>query len=255
MGKDAFVSHASEDKDFVDELVRALNSVGVTTWYDTQDLKVGDSLREKIDEGLANSSHGVVVLSHAFFAKQWPREELDGLFARRTSDGSLAILPIWHGVSRDEVAQFSPMLAGKFALLSSTGAETVALRIRESVRASDSVFPKSHSHGRRYLGQTLRVIEIPRAFGAIQDTHFEKCHFTGPAVLALQGSNHFERFGVPSLEVLFPLPIDRRYAGMILVRECTFLDCVFEDIGFGVPADSYDALITSLARGSTHYGG
>ncbi|MBC8064574.1 MAG: toll/interleukin-1 receptor domain-containing protein, partial [Chlorobia bacterium] len=113
---DAFISHASEDKDdFVRDLAKRLTDAGVTVWYDEQSLGVGDSLRRKIDEGLARSRFGIVILSTHFFKKEWPQRELDGLVALETA-GRSRILPIWHKVSKDEVAAFSPTLADKVAL-------------------------------------------------------------------------------------------------------------------------------------------
>jgi len=113
---DFFISHASEDKDgFVRELAEALDAKGAQVWYDEFTLKVGDSLRTKIDEGLANSRFGIVVLSEAFFRKEWTNKELNALFAREIQ-GHTGILPIWHKVSMDEVTHYSPMLADKLAL-------------------------------------------------------------------------------------------------------------------------------------------
>ena len=112
---DFFISHASEDKDgFVRDLAKALLSKGASVWYDEISLEVGDSLRRSIDIGLANSQFGIVVLSESFFHKEWPAKELDGLFALE-NQGNKRILPIWHKVSRDEVACYSPMLADKVA--------------------------------------------------------------------------------------------------------------------------------------------
>lgn len=71
---DVFICHASEDKEgFVEPLAKALVSAGYRVWYDEFTVKVGDSLRRSIDEGLANSRYGVVVFSQAFFAKNWTR--------------------------------------------------------------------------------------------------------------------------------------------------------------------------------------
>lgn len=113
---DFFISHASEDKDgFVRGLAEALQARGARVWYDEFALRVGDSLREKIDQGLANSRFGVVVLSKHFFSKEWPQKELNGLFSREV-EGVARILPIWHEISKDEVASYSPMLADKVAL-------------------------------------------------------------------------------------------------------------------------------------------
>jgi hypothetical protein len=119
IGYDAFISHASEDKDvLVKPLARALARLGFQIWYDEFELAVGDSLRQKIDHGLANSRYGIVVLSKAFFKKNWPKYELNGLVAREI-DGRKVILPIWHGIERAEVLRHSPALADKVALKSS----------------------------------------------------------------------------------------------------------------------------------------
>jgi len=61
----------------------------------------------------------VVVLSDSFFKKEWPARELDGLVAREAA-GRTRILPIWHKVSKDDVLAYSPTLADKVALNTST---------------------------------------------------------------------------------------------------------------------------------------
>lgn len=61
---DVFLSHASEDKDTIGRpLCQALTAAGVSVWFDEAVLKLGDSLRQKIDEGLARCKYGIVVLS------------------------------------------------------------------------------------------------------------------------------------------------------------------------------------------------
>lgn len=113
---DVFISHASEDKEnFVRPLAKALIDRGFDVWFDETTLEIGDSLRQKIDQGLASCRYGVVVLSESFFAKNWPQYELNGLVAKEMTGGK-AILPIWHKVSKDEVVSFSPTLADKVAL-------------------------------------------------------------------------------------------------------------------------------------------
>jgi hypothetical protein len=113
---DVFISHAGEDKDeVVRPLAVALRDLNLAVWYDEFELKIGDSLRRNIDAGLNRCRFGVVVLSHAFFAKGWPNYELDGLVTREVSGGGQLILPIWHGVTQAEVMKYSPSLAGKLA--------------------------------------------------------------------------------------------------------------------------------------------
>lgn len=113
---DVFISHASEDKEsFANELNSALQSRGVKVWYDTQCIVWGDSLREKIDQGLSKSRYGIVILTQNYISKGWTKYELDGLFQIEMTNGK-TILPIWHNISKQEVQSFSPTLAGKLAL-------------------------------------------------------------------------------------------------------------------------------------------
>ncbi len=74
-------------------------------------MRIGDNMRRKIDAGIANSRFGIVVLSHAFFAKNWSQYELDGLVNREMGDGSQIVLPLWHRITRGEVAAQSPSVA------------------------------------------------------------------------------------------------------------------------------------------------
>jgi hypothetical protein len=133
---DVFISHASEDKDdIVRPLAEALQAEGLVVWYDEFTLRLGDSLRRKIDHGLATSRFGVVVLSKAFFAKNWTQYELDGFVTREQAGGEQLILPIWHNLSKDELIAQSPPLADKVAVRTSdyTIAE-IAAQIAEAVR-------------------------------------------------------------------------------------------------------------------------
>ena len=116
IGYDAFISHAGEDKKrLVQPLARELTRSGLRVWYDEFEVRVGDSLRQSIDRGLATSAYGIVVLSPAFFGKSWPEYELNGLVAKEIG-GRASILPVWHRVDRDDVMEYSPTLADRLAV-------------------------------------------------------------------------------------------------------------------------------------------
>jgi len=113
---DVFLSHASEDKaSFADELCQELENAGIKVWYDALSMTWGDSLRSKIDNGLKKSKYGIVVISKDYIHKGWTNYELDGLFQREMTGGK-TILPIWHNITKKEVQDFSPTLAGRLAL-------------------------------------------------------------------------------------------------------------------------------------------
>lgn len=113
---DVFISHASEDKDTIARPLReALTRRGVTTWLDEAQMRIGQSLRRSIDNGIRSSRFGVVVLSDAYFHKGWTNHELDGLVTR-TVAGEQSLLPIWHDLSAEQVRVYSPTLADKVAM-------------------------------------------------------------------------------------------------------------------------------------------
>lgn len=137
---DVFISHASDDKDeFVRPLANALIAQGLNVWFDEMTLRIGDSLRQKIDKGLANSRVGLVILSPAFIKKGWTNYELDGIVTRTVS-GEQVLLPIWHNITKQQVMDFSPSLADKVARSTATHTiEEIALEIAELLQSRDSL--------------------------------------------------------------------------------------------------------------------
>jgi hypothetical protein len=124
---DIFVCHASEDKGgVVVPLTNELIKRGLRVWVDYRELRLGDKLRERIDDGLRRSRFGIVIVSPRFFAKQWPQIELDGLVALETADRRKRILPIWHEVEQPDVTKHSPTLAGRLAARWAGGVSQVA---------------------------------------------------------------------------------------------------------------------------------
>ena len=131
---DVFVSHAWEDKEsFVDEFVEELQKQGLKVWYDTERLKLGDKMRQKIDNGLKKSRFGIVILSPNYIDenKYWTKAELDGLFQKETYNDKV-IIPIWHNLTKKQVLDFSPIIADRKAATTAlqTAAE-IAKEIKE----------------------------------------------------------------------------------------------------------------------------
>ncbi len=132
---DAFISHESEEKEtFVRPLAIAMRNLSISVWYSEFSLRVGDSLSRSIDKGLAGSRFGVVIISPHFVRKPWPEYELRGLVSREIEEDRV-ILPIWHGVTRRELLEFSPSLADKVALNTSEfDAQEIAIRLLREIR-------------------------------------------------------------------------------------------------------------------------
>ncbi|TXK80665.1 toll/interleukin-1 receptor domain-containing protein [Paenibacillus sp. N3.4] len=97
-------------------------------------MKIGDSLRQKIDEGLTLSRFGIVVLSPAFFKKQWTGLELNGLLQREVvGRGEKVVLPVWHNLTPREVTDFSPILSDKLAINTNQGINVISKQLAEVI--------------------------------------------------------------------------------------------------------------------------
>jgi len=163
---DLFISHASEDKDsFVRPLAGRLVESGFKVWYDEFDLRIGDSLSESIDYGLASATAGLVVISKAFMAKPWPRRELRGLTARQL-DHSSRLMPLWHGVELEDVIQFSPPLADIKALRSTVGLEAIVSEIARAMPSSGPRLDRTVEEARAALSRGDHHLAVHFAFVA-----------------------------------------------------------------------------------------
>lgn len=139
MQYDVFICHASEDKkDFVRPLAELLKLQHIDVWYDEFSLNIGDSLTQKIDEGLSKSRFGIVVLSPNFFKKPWAKRELNSLTLREMVEKRDLILPIWHRVNVEDVVKFSPPLADKKAGTSSDGINSLVRQLTRKINPDES---------------------------------------------------------------------------------------------------------------------
>ena len=162
---DVFISHATEDKDFAGPLARELRSAGLRVWFDEFELGLGDSLNEKINEGLSRSRYGVVVISPTFFRKHWTQVEMNGFVARQTT-GERVILPIWHRITKNEIIEDAPPLADIIALNSSTQSmEEIVGEIVEKVRDRESFNDRSQTSAAKThnTGPAFAVFYIAQA--------------------------------------------------------------------------------------------
>lgn len=89
-----FLSHSSKDKPFVSRLATDLKSKGVPVWFDQWELKVGDSLSQRIERGISQSGWLAVVVSKNSSNSDWVQKELRAAQARELRDKSVFVLPI-----------------------------------------------------------------------------------------------------------------------------------------------------------------
>jgi len=89
-----FISHSHQDKDFVDKLAAQLVLHKTYVWLDRWEIKVGDSLLGKVQEGIKSASALLIVLSKASVASEWCKKELNAGLMRELDEKRVVILPL-----------------------------------------------------------------------------------------------------------------------------------------------------------------
>ena len=89
-----FLSHNHNDKPFVRKLARDLENHGVRYWLDEAEMKIGDSLIQKIREGIDSVDYFAVVLSPDSINAPWVVNELDVAMNYQISGKKIKVLPI-----------------------------------------------------------------------------------------------------------------------------------------------------------------
>jgi hypothetical protein len=90
----AFVSHSTQDRSFADRFAGDLRRYGVDAWYSRWEIKPGDSIRAKIDEGLEGCEFFIIVLSKTSVNRPWVKTELDAATVGKINGKVRKIIPV-----------------------------------------------------------------------------------------------------------------------------------------------------------------
>jgi hypothetical protein len=133
----AFISHDSNDKnDIARPIAEGLAKMGLSVWFDEFSLKPGDRLRESIEKGMKDCKKCILILTPNFLANSgWTAAEFNMIFTREIIEGTPLVVPVWAGVSKQDVYQYSPGLVNVLGAIWS--AEEQDKVIRSIARALD----------------------------------------------------------------------------------------------------------------------
>ena len=92
--KIAFLSHSSKDKPLIRQLAADLTENGIEVWLDEQRIRVGDSIPEKIEQGLAQSDFFLIALSEKSVDSAWVSKELNQALMKEVDKRDIKILPL-----------------------------------------------------------------------------------------------------------------------------------------------------------------
>ncbi|MER5681085.1 toll/interleukin-1 receptor domain-containing protein [Streptomyces sp. NPDC002238] len=127
---DVFLSYARADgADVAEQLRSALESLGVTVWFDEVAIRAGKSLSRQMDDGLTLARAGVTLLTAAYLGRRfWTERELGALLHKDT------VIPVLHDVTFGEVGKFSSFLHDQAGFSTEhDSVEDIAQKIAEAV--------------------------------------------------------------------------------------------------------------------------
>ncbi|MFX4300906.1 toll/interleukin-1 receptor domain-containing protein [Alicyclobacillus tolerans] len=152
-----FISHSSKDKVFARRLQRDLANMGYETWLDEKNIGVGDSIVDKINDGLGDADYVVLVLSRNSIESEWVKREWQSAYMTETERKQPFLLPVC--IDDCEVPQL--LKAKKYADMSD---ENYAVGLVELV---SSISPMIKSRESKVNLSVLREHDHSSQFGEI----------------------------------------------------------------------------------------
>ena len=130
----AFISHSSKDKSFVRQLAADLVASGVQVWLDEQRIRVGDSIPERVAQGVAESDFFLVVVSASSVDSPWVRKELNQALIHEIEKRRVRVMP----VLLDRVSLPETIREKKYANFTESYAKGLA-ELLESIKAAEVI--------------------------------------------------------------------------------------------------------------------
>ncbi len=130
-----FISYDSRDREeYVSPLIKALGQRHIPFWYDEYSLKVGDPLRESLEEGIRKSKYCIILLSKNFLSNPgWTKSEFDSIISKEIIESKKVILPININVSSKEIYDYSTILYGRKFITWDKGIEETCNKITTKI--------------------------------------------------------------------------------------------------------------------------
>ena len=92
--KQVFICHNTKDKAFVKKLASDLRQAKLKVWYDAWTMLPGDSLYDKIQQGIRTSAWFIIVLSPDAVSSQWCKRELHNALEEELERKSVYVIPV-----------------------------------------------------------------------------------------------------------------------------------------------------------------
>jgi hypothetical protein len=193
-----FLSHNKEDKEFVRRLADDLQRAGVTAWVDEAEIRIGDSIIRKIQEGILGSEYLGVVLSPNSVSSRWVQEELNSVMNLQITGRGKTVLPLLY-----QPCEIPLFLCDK-VYADFTDSNNYEFVLRQVLSRIDPSFVPPIFVSRSDLVNLLGMLPIPRQRGSIFGNHQQNDldYVTANAI------------GLSELEAAVAWPKQKIYAGL-----------------------------------------
>lgn len=121
-----FLSHSSVDKPIIEEIFRELQKEEIKAFLDKYEIKPGDSIVEKLNDGLQNSDLGILLLSKNFLNSNWAKTEMSYFIHERMATGKKSFLIVNVNLTAAEI----PPLLRDFRYISVSNPDWIQELIR-----------------------------------------------------------------------------------------------------------------------------
>jgi len=137
-----FLSYNLKDKEKAESIGNLLLHEGIDVWLDKWEINAGESISDRIEQGLSEVSAFVILMSPASMSSRWVRDELRLALQLRLQKADFSIIPILieeceiHGLLKDY--QYVDWGANQHE------AEEVLLRALKSISGKPKFHPDDH---------------------------------------------------------------------------------------------------------------
>ena len=88
-----FISYSSKNQDFAQRLHADLQNKGVRCWFAPEDMKIGDKIRDRIDQSIRIHDKLLLVLSEHSINSDWVEDEVEAAYEKEKNREEASFIP------------------------------------------------------------------------------------------------------------------------------------------------------------------
>ncbi|MGK7956478.1 MAG: TIR domain-containing protein [Crocosphaera sp.] len=89
-----FISYSNQDKQIACIIAKELERQDILVWFDENEINIGDSIGQKIQERISASDYIVIILSKNYINNIWLKKEFDYFASPEIAKRDITILPV-----------------------------------------------------------------------------------------------------------------------------------------------------------------